>query len=527
MGIFTSILAQQIDRSPSSDYWYTPLGTVSKAGVTINEDQALKISAVLQGTRFICQTVAMLPRFVFRHLEDGVSREKVPKHPINKLLRFQPNPWQTSFQFVESMTARAMLRGIGLAHKIIDNNTGDISALIPLEPKKLVDIEQQGNGKLRYIFRQNDGSRRTLSQDEIFAVPGFGVNGVKGLSLVEQMRETAGLAVAAEAYGSHYFSNSAMPRVVLTTPNITTPDTRQRMKEDWNQAYGNERQHGTALLEDGTKIDILSQDNEKSQFIETRKFLIAEFSRHLDVTPHRLSDLEKSSYNNVEQMSLETVVYSLHPWVRRWEQSAYRDLLTEEDKESQHFIEWILEGLLRGDTEARAEFYSKGVNTGWLTRNEVREKENLNPIEGLDKPLQPMNQVPIGEDGEPETPEPPTPPAPQPAPAEPTNGQPEERALALAVAGAERIIRAEQKAMEKWAERKDGKNNNAWRQQVESFYRKHIDFVAKALALDDDRARAWCSSRCQSVLMLGPGHKSWAEKDRLAVHSLAMEALGQ
>jgi hypothetical protein len=300
----------------------------------------------------------------------------------------------------------------------------------------------------------------------------------------------------------------------LESDKTVSSSARQRIKEDWQAAYGNEMQHSTALLEEGVKARELSFDNEKSQFVEARRFIIAEFSRFLDVTPHRLSDMEKSSYNNVEQMSLETVVYTIAPWVKRWEQSIYRDLLDEEEKEAGYFAEFILEGLLRGDTAARGEFYSKMVNYGIFTRNEVREKENLNPLEGLDDPLQPVNTVPVGQQPEP----------PQTPPQNGNGDAGEDRATALALAAAERVVRREQMAMKKWAERKTG---GEWEEQARTFYREHIEYVAKALAMGEDRARAWCSSRCQSALKLGPDHKSWSELDRVAVQSLAMEALGR
>jgi hypothetical protein len=249
---------------------------------------------------------------------------------------------------------------------------------------------------------------------------------------------------------------------------------------------------------------VLSTKNDEAQFIESRKFLIAEFSRYLDVTPHRLSDMEKSSYNNMEQMSLETVVYSLTPWVKRWEQCSYRDLLTEDDKAAGRFIEFALDGLLRGDTNARSAFYQSGVNTGWLTRNEVREKENLNPLEGLDKPLQPQNMAPVGEQ-----PSEPPPPAAQ--------------ARAIAQAAAERVVRREKQAIINWKQRASG-DDAAWRAHVETFYREHSEFVSKAMAMDIERARKWCECQRDTVLRLGPGTIDTGANDG-SIALLVMEAL--
>ncbi len=403
-----------------------------------------------------------------------------------------------------------MLKRFGVAHKIYNDETGILEALVPLEPGRMIKYEQLPNGKLRYYYREEDGRLKTYLQDELFVVSGFGMNGVSGLPLIEQMRETAGLALATEKYGAKFFANSAMPRVVLTSPKAISQGVRERMRSDWDRSYQTDGQHGTALLEEDTKVNVLSTKNDEAQFIETKKFLIAEFSRHLDVTPHRLSDLEKSSYNNVEQMSLETVIYSLTPWVKRWEQSSYRDLLSEDDKDAGRYVEFSLDGLLRGDTEARSKFYQSGVHTGWLTRNEVREKENLNPIDGLDEPLQAVNQMPVSQvDSQAEE-------------QDQGNGEPsedEDRALAIAVSAAERVLKREMQAVARWKERKNGKDSE-WQSQIDAFYKEHVDFVAKAMAMEEERARKWCEGQRNLVLKMGPG----AIKENM-IWSLAMEAL--
>lgn len=391
MGLFSSLFeSASLDRGPGSDFWYEPVGSMAKSGEVVTQDSLLRIAAVIQGVRFVCQTIGMLPRFVYKRRENRRGRDKDFDHNLNHLLRFKPNAWQTAMQFTEQITAFAMLRGIGLAEvKLI----GGELALWPVQPDVIAKIEQiRETGRLRFHLRNSDGTTRPLGQDDVFWVSGFGVGGVKGLELVDRMRDTAGLALATETYGSTFFSNSAMPRVVLTAPNYMDQETRDRMKHDWRNSYSRAGQHGTALLEGGTTINTLSTSNDEAQFIDTKKFIIGEFSRYLDVSPHRLSDLERASFNNIEEMSLETVIYTLTPWVTRWEQSIYRDLLTpQEQREQRTFVEFALNGLLRGDAKARSEFYASAIQHGHLTRNEVREFENLNPIDGLDEPLQPVN----------------------------------------------------------------------------------------------------------------------------------------
>ena len=515
MGILTSLVSQQVDRSPSSDYWYTPIGSMSKAGVQVSEDEVLKISAALQGIRFWSQTLAALPKFIYRHLEDGRSRDKDRDHYLNRKLRYQPNPWQTAFQFFEMMTARAMLSGFAMAQKI-ENGGGEIESLVPLEPTRLVKVEQRANYKLRFLYRGDNGQPRNILQEEMFFLPWFGVKGFLGLPIAHQMRETAGLELAIEAYGAEFFSNFAMPRVVLKSPKAVSQPARELMAADWNRAYGGDRKHGVALLEEDTNVEQLSTHNDEAQFIESRKFLVAEFARYFDIAPHHLFDMEKSSYNNMEQMSLETVIYGLTPIVERWEQCCYRDLLTEEDKDSGRFIEFSIDGLLRGDTAARSAFYKDGIYSGWCTRNDVREKENMNPLPGLDDPLQPQNYIPVdAETCEPQAPA-------QGAQPSPPAEVPAER---IARAAAERVTRKEIQAIARWKERKS--NGTDWEEQVKAFYADHVDLVAKAMALDDEAARHYCDVQCAIALRFGVDAiektKAWCEEHAIAF--LIREAL--
>ena len=484
---------------------------VSKSGVRVTKERLLKISSVLQGVRFPSQTIASLPRFVFRTLRDGKSKTKETSHPLNKILRFKPNPWQTSFQFVEMMTARAMLDGISLAEEIYEGN--ELQALVPLDTGRLIAVEQRANGMLRYLYRRQNGDRRTILQEEIFALVGFGsglMHDFLGISLTDSMRDTAGLELAIETYGASFFANSAMPRVVLESPNEIREETRRRMKADWNRSYGGIEQHGTALLEAGTKINVLSTKNDEAQFIETKQALLGDFSRYTDVTPHRLHNLDKSSYNNVEEMSRETVVYTITPWVERWEQTCFRDLLSEEDREQDRYVEFIIDGLLRGDTKSRAEFYSKGINAGWLTRNEVRSFENLNPLEGLDDPLQPQNMMVVGE----EPPPPPGPPTPDGAADDRDDMPPQDsRALAVARAAVQRVIRKERQGIARLAERNGDRSESDWRDRVVGFYRDHARFLADATAMSHERAMRWCSAQSNYVQSIGREGVSALEED--------------
>jgi HK97 family phage portal protein len=221
-----------------------------------------------------------------------------------------------------------------------------------------------------------------LRASDVLHIPGLGFDGLVGYSPIAMAKNAIGLAIATEEYGSKFFANGAAPSGVLEHPG--TIKDPSRVRESWQQTFGGSQNSGKiAVLEEGMKYTPISISPEQAQFLETRKFQINEIARIFRVPPHMVGDLEKSSFSNIEQQSLEFVKYTLDPWVIRWEQSIRRSLLSNEEKQK-YFVKFNFEGLLRGDYQSRMNGYATARQNGWMSANDIRELENLDRIPGED-----------------------------------------------------------------------------------------------------------------------------------------------
>ena len=372
--------------SPGHDYWYTDAGGGSQAGVTVNADTAMKASAVYACVRVLAETVAQLPLKVIEIMPDGRRRE-ARDHPIYELLHDQPNSWQTSFEFREMMMGHLALRGNAYA-EIIPGPRGFADQLIPIHPD-MVRVEQTRGKVLVYEVKDRTGRARKRSQEEIIHLKLLSSDGITGLSPIQLGRDSIGLSLATESYGARFFKNDARPGGVITHPGVLKPEARMNLKSSWQQAHsGTANSHKTAVLEEGMKWEQIGMTSEDAQFLETRAFQITDIARIFRVPPHLISDLSKATFSNIEQQSLEFVIHTMMPHLVRWEQTLNKDLIINRRRFA---VKFNVDGLLRGDAAARAAFYKSGITDGWLTRNEVREKENMNPLPGLDEPLTQLN----------------------------------------------------------------------------------------------------------------------------------------
>ena len=265
-----------------------------------------------------------------------------------------------------------------------------------------MDIDE--NGKIIYIYNRNSDEAKTgdlgtvvLTSRDVLHIPGLGFDGLVGYSPIAMAKNAIGLSIAAEEYGSKFYANGAAPSGVLEHPG--TIKDPARLRENWNSTFGGSANSGkVAVLEEGMKYTPISISPEQAQFLETRKFQIVEIARLFRVPPHMIGDLDKSSFSNIEQQSLEFVKYTLDPWVIRWEQSLFRSLLTPEEKKT-YFFKFNLEGLLRGDYESRMNGYAIGRQNGWLSANDIRELENMDKIPYGDVYLVNGNMLPLDKAG--------------------------------------------------------------------------------------------------------------------------------
>ena len=382
MGIFSGLFKSRdkpTDSTVGSRYTFYMGGSTS--GKTVTERSAMQMTAVYSCVRILAEAIAGLPLHVYRYNSDG-GKEKAIDHSLYLILHDEPNPEMSSFVFRETLMTHLLLWGNAYA-QIIRNSKGEVMALYPLMPNKM-SVDRDENGQLYYQYLRSvdevGGKSETviLKPTDVLHIPGLGFDGLVGYSPIAMAKNAIGLAIATEEYGAKFFANGAAPSGVLEHPG--TIKDPQRVREAWQSQFGGSQNSGKiAVLEEGMKYTPISISPEQAQFLETRKFQINEIARIFRVPPHMVGDLEKSSFSNIEQQSLEFVKYTLDPWVIRWEQSIMRTLLTPEEKKS-YFVKFNLEGLLRGDYQSRMNGYATARQNGWMSANDIRELENLDRI---------------------------------------------------------------------------------------------------------------------------------------------------
>ena len=386
MGILSGIFKARDkpqDRTAGSSYTFFMGGTT--AGKIVTERSAMQMTAVYSCVRILAEAIAGLPLHLYRYTDEG-SKEKALDHPLYLLLHDEPNPEMSSFVFRETLMTHLLLWGNAYA-QIIRNGKGEVVALYPLMPNKMT-VDRDPEGHLYYQYNRNSDEAIKPSQTvllqprDVLHIPGLGFDGLVGYSPIAMAKNAIGLAIATEEYGAKFFANGAAPSGVLEHPG--TIKDPQRVRDAWQSQFGGSSNSGkVAVLEEGMKYTPISISPEQAQFLETRKFQINEIARIFRVPPHMVGDLEKSSFSNIEQQSLEFVKYTLDPWVIRWEQSLQRALIRQDEK-ARYFVKFNLEGLLRGDYQSRMTGYATARQNGWMSANDIRELENLDRIPAED-----------------------------------------------------------------------------------------------------------------------------------------------
>ena len=378
--------------------WGEMGGSRTASGVRVNADTSMACSAYTACIRVISDSVSSLPLHLYERLPNGGKR-KASENPIYRLLHQQPNPWQTAQEFRDWMTGLYLHYGASYA-EIRAGARGPVSELWPLHSSRM-EVERLENGRLRYIYREPDGRVTTYRQEQIFALRFTTDDGIHPIPTYRLFANAIGLAQALEAHGATYFGNGARPGIVLESENPVPVEAAERLRESWERMHrGPDRAHRTAVLPAGVKAHELSGSNEAAQFLETRQYQVIEICRAFRVPPHMIQDLTRSTYSNIEVQGTEFVQHCLLPHLKRWEAAISRDLI--EDDET-FFAEHNVTGLLRGDHASRAAFYVAGIQNGWLSVNDVREMENMNPLgEEGDKHFIQLNMTTLDQAGEPQ-----------------------------------------------------------------------------------------------------------------------------
>ena len=365
-------------------------------GASVSHTTVLGLPAFYSAVRLISETVGSLPLPLYERTETGgrKGRDRATDHELYPLLHDTPNPEMTAGVFRETLQAHALTWGNAYA-EIQRDGAGRAVHLWPLLPDR-TEERRTADGQRVYLVKV--GSETVLLPGEdVLHIPGMGFDGRKGYSLVSLFRRSLGLAMATEEYGARFFGNNARPGGVLKAPGVLSPEAQLRLKTSWEKAQGGlSNAHRVAVLEQGVEWQAMGLPNEDAQFLETRQFQLAEIARMTRVPLHLLFEMAKgASYASVEQLGQEFLTYTLRPWLVRWEQYLGLKLLSDQERRRFYF-EHIVDGLLRGDVKTRNESYAVALTNGYMTPNEVRERENLNPINlpAMDEPRLPMNMVP-------------------------------------------------------------------------------------------------------------------------------------
>lgn len=395
-------LSRRSTLAQPSEWMYEAFGNLrSGAGVTVTPETAMRFSAVWACVRLIAGSVATLPLHVYE--QAGNTRNRRDDHPVARLLR-TPCRGMTSVVFMETLTAHVLLWGNCYA-AIIRNGAGEPIELIPVMPQG-VTVLRTSDGGLAYDVGLPSGERVRIGQADMLHVPGLGFDGLQGLSPVRYAAQSIGLGIAAEQYGASFFGNSSIPAGYISMPGKLSGTQADLLRDQWNGIHGGAGNSGrTAVIPGGGEFKRIAMPNNEAQFLESRKFSITDIARWYLVPPHMVGDLEKATFSNIEHQALEFVQHCLRPWLVRWEQELDRKLLppqavgmtgdTVQTVDSPFYVEFNVDGLLRGDSKAQADYFQKALGgpgaLGWMTVNEVRALKRLPPVEGGDTIFDPKS----------------------------------------------------------------------------------------------------------------------------------------
>lgn len=507
---------------PTHDFWYNPVGgQQSAAGVRVSPDTALNVGAVFACVDLISDVLAAPPLITYER-KSGGARERATGHPLYEPLHDTPNDAMTSYQWRKFSEMCRLLRGNAYSRKV-PGPRGFVDQIVPLLPQRVTPRRTptapgRPPGPVVYDVLDDNGRTHTLQADEVMHIPGpLASDGFTGLSIVSLARETIGLALAVESYSARHFSQNAVPRGVLSVEGKLLAEGRARLRDAWQETYGGLANQGkVAVVDAGATFQAIAMSNEDSQMLDSRRFEINEISRWFRVPPHMIGDTDRTTSwgSGIEHLSLGFILYTMLPRYRDWETIIQRDLIIASGK---FFVEFLIDGFLRGDAMTRAQSLQIQRQNGVLTANEWRLMENRTPYEDGDEYWQPAN---IGIVGAP-PPAPPAPPAP--APQRPERGDTSARAQRVAELYAGRIVRKEVKALSRQATRA-ASDTEGWRVYVTEFYDTFTGELAAELDIPEGQARLYCENHRDRLLEDGAGALlAWEETATPVLAALALE----
>lgn len=377
-------------------------------GKRVSEDSALKFTAILAATRVISETLATLPCNLLERVDERTSRVATEKS-LQRIVHDAPNPEMDSMCYTDSQTQFTVNWGNDYS-EIQRNTDGAIVALWPIHPSRIPlsnitrnpqegyrgweDITAGQPGEIVYWVKNDDGSVTPIPAEDMFHVPGvLSSNGITGQSMIRLVANAVGIGLSTEEHAGALFKNGAVTNMVIKSAKTVGKETAERLRTQWQQSFGSVGNHyKTLLLEDGMEPVPISMNAEETQLILARQFSVTEIARAYRLPPHFLADLTRSTNNNIEHQALEFVIYAMMPWIVRREKAMNRQLLTDEEKQRFYF-KYNVMGLLRGAHAARSAFYTALFQMGVLSPNDIRELEDMNPVEGGDQRFVPGNNL--------------------------------------------------------------------------------------------------------------------------------------
>ena len=506
--------------APWDDYWYYAVGAGSSTGMRITADTVKRIACVYACVSVIGKLVASFPLGIYRETDNG-GKDLVPKHPIHQLIAARPNEKQTSFEWRQMMQGHLELRGNAYSEIILDGRGWPVQ-LLPLHPDK-VTVEIMRDGRLRYKYNDPLTNQvRVLLQEEVFHLRNWSDDGYVGQSTVSLGADVFGVALAAQEYSARFFANDARPGGIIEGANFKNKVDKNAFRDDWQESQVGRNRHKIAVLPHGLTYKEIGVKPSDAQLLDARKFSRIEICSMFGVPPHLIGETEKTAtYASVEQFNIMFATECLWPRLVNWEQTLHRDLI----QDDRYLAKFSMAALMRGDTAARYGAYQIAIQNGWLSQNDVRVMEGLNPISDGDKYWRPANWAELGATAQPLLPG-------ETSEADPTQSDPgnstgeqadtDKRYRLLLLSNAERCHRKELEAVRKLAQRQ------APPEDYEAFYEKHAGFLAAVLRISTGRARQFCSERLLELATVADRNliaQKWAAGARELAAMAALHAL--
>jgi len=401
MGFFSRKLEARSSMSSPPEWlikWFG--GGKTASGATVSNYTALNYNALWACVRVICKPVATMPLHLYERL-DGGGKQRATGHPNYNLLHSRPNSEMTALTFKDTLTAHVLTWGNGYA-EIEFNRAGRPVALWPLTPNRVTPERNLVTKELEYkvnLFGINGPQKDdyvTLKPQQVFHIPGPGFDGIKGYSVLTMFRESIGLGLSMQEYAARFFGNGAMPAGVLEHPGAIKDPGKDYLRNSWNEMHqGLSKTHRIAILEEGMKYHQIGISPEDAQMLDSRKFGQLEMASIFQIPPHKVTHMEDATFSNVEQENQSFLSDTLLYWLVLWEQTYNWKLLTPAEQKK-YFAEFLTAHMLRGDIASRYAAYAIGRQWGWLSPDDVRDMENMNPLPGDQGKIYivPLNMVP-------------------------------------------------------------------------------------------------------------------------------------